>query len=311
MSLVLERALQVKNQAEDMLLERFTPQYKTEILKIIKDTRDIIKQHGGRLLILICLSLLTGCHKKQLGLSLCGEKVSTSTDVTKRQIFVMLGHSNMSGRGQEASSYSQDSRIIMLNAANKWTPAQEPTDYCPGGNIYLGDCDNAGVSPGMAFANEMLKHNSQLQIGLINCSKGGSTVESWQYNQDDSLFANCRDKINTARAEGQIAGVLIALGENDSAYANEWASKFTRLARDLRGAVGDSMLPIVFSQVSSTLDLSFCANRDMVRAQQASVSAHDLTMISSEGLATWDGVHFTTGAQEELGRRFAQGFIGD
>jgi hypothetical protein len=49
MTTILTKALEVKSHAEDMLMLQLPPGMRSDVMKIIKETRDIIKEHGGRL----------------------------------------------------------------------------------------------------------------------------------------------------------------------------------------------------------------------------------------------------------------------
>lgn len=97
------------------------------------------------------------------------ENKSRSTE--KLQLYLLIGQSNMSGRGSlKGVSPTEDSRILMLDSLDQWVPAKDPLHF---------DRSYAGVGPGLSFAQHMLDQNPDDKIGLIPCAWGGSSIDVW------------------------------------------------------------------------------------------------------------------------------------
>lgn len=209
-------------------------------------------------------------------------------------IFVMVGHSNMSGRGAEPSSFGSDARIVMMGADHRWRTAAEPTDIVDA---------SAGVSPGIAFAHAYMAAHSVTSVGLINCAAGGSTTSQW--GPSYPLFINCQSAIRAAQADGYIAGVLACTGENDcdGVHRTEWNDSFMIMVNALRKLVLTPYLPVVYVIVSSTYptDDAVC----QLRATELGFSAPNIQSVDADGMPTEDGYHITTAAQEIIGQRMA------
>lgn len=234
--------------------------------------------------------LLVGCEK-HINVSM---HQTQTVDPNARQIFVFIGHSNMSGRGTSPSSFAPDPRITMVGRDHEWRVASEPTD--------LVDVA-AKVSPTVAFANAYLANHPDKTVGIINCAAGGSTTSQWMHGYP--LFNDCATFIYESKAFGQIAGLMVWSGENDQIVGQDWTEGMTNIVRDFRGLVNNPNLPVAFVEAPSTYPRTELAS---LRSQQEALHISGVTRIPAEGFPTEDGVHITTDSQEILGQRFANAF---
>src|SRR4051794_31132087 len=78
----------------------------------------------------------------------------------KMQIYLLIGQSNMAGRGEvETEDKTPHPRVLMFETNNTWVPAIEPLTKDP--HKYH------GVGPGLAFAKTMAEKNPSVTIGLV------------------------------------------------------------------------------------------------------------------------------------------------
>lgn len=239
----------------------------------------------------------------------------------KLLLFILLGQSNMSGRGSlDSPSVPQPHpNIYVFNKDFRWYPAKEPLGTIAREVDPVATDGGTGVGPGLAFALELLKHNPQLKIGLIPCARSATSIEEWQRDlSQNSLYGSCLRRTRAASTYGEVAAVLISQGEADAADPQRypemilspaiWATKFTALINSLRSDLGNPELPIIFTQLGS-YGPSMSPEWLMVKQQQAGVHLRNVVMIPTGDLPLAKDIHFSTESQVELGRRFALAYL--
>ncbi len=123
--------------------------------------------------------------------------------------FLMLGQSNMAGRGfisEVTPIYNE--RIQMLRNG-RWQMMTEPINY---------DRPVSGVSLAASFADAWCCENQEDRIGLIPCAEGGSSLDEW--NIDGILFKHAISEAKFAIQSSELTGILWHQGENDSNNSN-------------------------------------------------------------------------------------------
>ena len=87
---------------------------------------------------------------------------------TDMQLFLLIGQSNMAGRGKVTPADVQTHpRIFMLDKANAWVPAKDPAHFDKPTIAGVGLCSE--------FARRAAADAPQAKIGLIPCAVGGTT----------------------------------------------------------------------------------------------------------------------------------------
>lgn len=246
-----------------------------------------------------------------VGLTAC-QKCEPLVIATRPQLYVLMGDSIMVGI--YPGSTSPDPHVFMYAFDGKWKHAYEPSHdatnslwppLAPVGN-------SAGYSCGLTFGKALRARRPSIQVGLVPNARKGSTLKFWLWNSS-GFYAQAMDRVQKAKAYGDIAGVLIVLGANDAspeleqAFPNDWAKDFYALVANIRSDIG-SNVPIVFARISDKTAASGSA-WDVVRAQQESISIPGVTMISTDGFdKTGDDLHFSPLGEDALGRKFAEAF---
>ncbi len=233
-------------------------------------------------------------------------------DVPPRlQLFLLIGQSNMAGRGVPETEQGQpDPRIWMLTKDLHWVAAKDPMHFDKPALV--------GVGPGLPFARKLASAYPKTNIGLIPCAVGGSGIDVWKpgayyepttsHPYDDMLL-----RAKKALELGQLAGILWHQGESDSSpdKAGVYEAKLTELVQRLRKDLNAPNVPFVAGTLGD-----FVVNRNpdaktvneaLQRAVQHIPNAY---CIVSSGLTDkGDSTHFDTPSARTLGQRYADVFI--
>ena len=237
-------------------------------------------------------------------------------------IFLLVGQSNMSGRGELSDLREDDlltsERIYTFTNSGNWAPAEFPVDA----NLDQVDTvswdRNPGVGPALFFAKGLLDENQDQSIGLVPCAKGGTSIMEWLPNYSDrddrdTLYGNCLARAIEAQANGEIVGIIYHQGESDgfdkfrSFY---WDRQFVMLINSLRSDLNIDQLPVVFAQIGRLTTQEYIEKIlfwDEVKESQAKVDIPMVSMVNPTDLdIKSDGIHLTTDAQRALGLRYAR-----
>jgi hypothetical protein len=233
-------------------------------------------------------------------------------------LFLLIGQSNMKGRGIMPGEPKRDPRFVMMAIKDdQWYLARHPLHLTGDPKTFEGH-DNAGVGSGLAFAEVLATRDGKACIGLIPCAVGGSQIALWQ--KGAKLYDNAvrRAKLalqQTTSVKARIRGALWLQGEADATDERlpVYEAKLLKLVDDLRADLGEPNLPFIACTIGEMRDDDGAANRRRMnelllslpskRPHTACVDARDLK--SNIG----DNVHFDTAAQEEIGRRYAAKFL--
>jgi hypothetical protein len=167
------------------------------------------------------------------------------------RVFLLLGQSNMAGRGVvEPGDRAGNPRILAQQADGRWVVAREP--------LHWDKPRVAGVGPGLAFARTLLPQLPPgTSIGLIPAAFGGTRAAWWQKDYDgtqrwQSGKTYFQHAVASARAvpTEALAGVLWLQGESDKGAAElDGGAAYRRdlhaFIRDLRAELGAPELPFV------------------------------------------------------------------
>ncbi|KDN55443.1 sialate O-acetylesterase [Flavobacterium seoulense] len=222
-------------------------------------------------------------------------KVDTNMD-----LYLLVGQSNMAGRGKiDSNELKVQQNILMLDKNNNWVPAQDPMHF---------DKPSAGVGPGISFAQAMLEGKKKTTIGLIPCAWGGSPIKVWQpgakyFNNFPYDEAIARAKV--AMQKGQLKGILWHQGEsdNDAGRSKVYLQKLQELIANFRKDLNAPNLPFIAGEIGRFNKENFI--NPIVNQLPEEVA--NTAVVSSEGLTDrGDHLHFNTASARELGKRYAE-----
>lgn len=219
--------------------------------------------------------------------------------------FLLIGQSNMAGRGLLNEAKEIDTRRIKVLRNGRWQTMFRPV---------ISDRDVSGVCLAESFA-ECYAEKYDTDVGLIGCADGGTSLDQWA--PDGVLYRNAIFQAKLAMESSILTGILWHQGEADC-FEGLHATYKTRLAKfieNLRKDIGIPEIPIVMGGLGDFLKLTsfteYIENTDTInKATQEVADADDfLGFASAKGLsANSDNVHFNAESLHELGIRYFNEF---
>lgn len=239
--------------------------------------------------------------------------------VKRVEVFLLMGQSNMKGRGRIPKSQTESPRILNMNMADdQWYVAKHPLHKAGVPDLIDGS-DNAGVGPGLAFARELVKRHEAIMIALIPVARGGSWIDLWDAKRN--LYKQTTRKAKKALADfpsgtARIAGVLWLQGESDSLENRygAYSDKLTALVQNLQTDLEEPQLPFIACTIGTFIKPKGKylhvkeINEDLLALprlipQTACVDARALKGHIG------DFMHYDTKTQEKIGVRYAESYL--
>jgi Carbohydrate esterase, sialic acid-specific acetylesterase len=233
-------------------------------------------------------------------------------------LFLLAGQSNMKGRGLMPDEPKRDPRMVMMHLKDdSWYRARHPLHLVGDAKTFAGH-DNAGIGPGLTFAEILIARDEKLAVGLVPCAVGGSSIRLWQKGGKLYNEAVRRAKLaidSTSKHQARIRGILWLQGEAN-ANAEELplhAERLSKMIADFRSDLNEPTIPFIACTIGEMGDGDRLPPKkemnlillDLPKRMPftACVDARDLkTHIG-------DQVHFDTPAQLEIGKRFAEKYF--
>lgn len=276
-----------------------------------------------RLLHRFCLASICGLS---LGAHAAGRL--TAVDITqlpsgvkRLELFLLMGQSNMKGRGEVPAEQKVNPRIAMMHMrTGQWFLAQHPL-HVMGVVDTLDGSGNAGVGPGLTFAETLVARDPAVMVGLIPCAVGGSRVSQWQKGAKRSLYDEALRRARLALEQAapgkvRICGALWLQGESDSKdeLYGQYREQLFKVVDTLRADLALPELPFIACTIGSFIAVKEAYPRTQEinailldlpnqRPHTACVDARDLR--GNIG----DNMHYNTASQVVIGRRYAELYL--
>lgn len=267
---------------------------------------NLVKILCRTLLFTVVMIVLTLCAKPNQNLG--NPKSKSESRDTLLHLYLLVGQSNMAGRGQLDAEYKNisNSRVLMLNKDNEWTIASHP--------LHFDKPKIAAVGPGLTFGIEMAKANPAVKIGLIPCAVGGTAIESWEPSAIDPVtkkhpYDDAIARLRAAMKSGVVKGIIWHQGEANSTEERSpgYLNKLELLIKRLREVAGNENLPVVAGELGQYRDRYQLVNDQL---QLLPKKVKNTAVANSEGLThKGDNTHFDAASATELGKRFAKQMI--
>ena len=221
------------------------------------------------------------------------------------QLYILAGQSNMAGRGPITEEYASINHpnVYMLDKNNQWVQAKHP--------LHFDKPSVAGVGPGLAFAIKMAEANPNIQIGLIPCAVGGTSITSWKQSGFDKAtnthpYDDAVARIKIAMLSGTIKGILWHQGESDSnpQAISTYLNKLSTLIISLRQEIGNEKIPVVIGELGPYKENYRSFNTEL---QKVTGFIHYCAVASSASLTDkGDVTHFNSKSASIMGERMAE-----
>lgn len=225
-------------------------------------------------------------------------------------IFLLIGQSNMAGRGVvgEADRLPTPG-VFMFTKEKTWAPAVDP--------IHFDRPDRTGVGLGRNFAATLIEMKASASIGLIPAAFGGSALHEWVPGSAHYTNAVERTKaaLSAAGPGARLRGILWHQGEADAGdeeRAITYRLRFARMIAALRKELGADNVPVVVGQLGEFVEVSKYPQLIRVNEQLATIPLHvpSSAFVSSRGLKDkGDLLHFDTPSLKQFGRRYALAWL--
>jgi len=226
-------------------------------------------------------------------------------------IILLVGQSNMAGRGRVAAEDEQPHpRLLMLTKERSWQPAVDP--------LHFDKPKIVGVGPGRSFGLAYAEANPGVTVGLVPCAVGGSAITSWvpggfhqqtkSHPWDDML-----PRAQAALQAGRLKAILWHQGEADCnpAAAAAYAERLRELVGRFRNTLDAAEVPFLVGQLGVfPARVWTAATQQVDRAhRQLPAKVPAVGFVSAEGLTDkGDALHFDAASYRALGQRYFRTF---
>lgn len=240
-------------------------------------------------------------------------KKSTTGNLSQKKdkvwVFVMAGQSNMAGRGVvEAEDTLTNDRIFTIDKNGKMILAKEP--------LHFYEPNLVGLDCGLSFAKTLLKSvPKDVSILILPTAVGGSSISQWlgdSVHRGVKLYSNFLEKIEFAKKNGEIKGVLWHQGESDTNPRDIplYKERLGTLISRFREAAGNKKLPVLLGELGSYS--ANPTNWELINEEIRKYAKEDKysSVISTKDFKDkGDHIHFNSAGQRELGKRFAEAWL--
>lgn len=220
--------------------------------------------------------------------------------------FLMIGQSNMAGRGfiDEVTPFYNE-RIQMLRNG-RWQMMTEPINY---------DRPVSGISLVGSFADAWCRQNPTDTIGLIPCAEGGSSLDEWAVG--GVLFRHAINEAQFAMQNSELTGILWHQGESDSTNGNYkvYYKKLLLIIEALRKELNAPAIPLIMGGLGDFLGKEgfgkSCTEYNLINQelQKFAFEQDYCYFVTATGLTSNpDGIHIDAISQRKFGLRYFEAF---
>lgn len=220
--------------------------------------------------------------------------------------FLLLGQSNMAGRGYLGSVPDIVNEGIKMLRNGRWQLMTEPINY---------DRPTAGVGLASSFGACWRRENETDDIGFIGCADGGTSLDDWA--PGGALFDHALAQAKLAQRTSTLSGILWHQGESDCfpERAEVYEKKFSAIVHTLRNELDVPEVPLVIGGLGSFLTTGLygkyfatypLVNQALIKFSESSSNCY---FVTAEGLtANADALHFDAASQRIFGVRYFEAF---
>lgn len=221
-----------------------------------------------------------------------------------KKFVLLLGQSNMAGRGDLSSvAPIKDERIYMMRDF-EIVPMEEPI---------FNDKATAGAGPAASFAKAFVETYNQ-NLGILPAAVGGSYLSDWSVGGE--LYNNAVAMAKKAMESGEIVAILWHQGESDTGnnnYSSQLADIIDSIYIDLQ--ISEEKVPFItgelFEQGPAEESKDFMCWPDRVNSHLKQLAGHYplYAVVSGKGLRHGgDRLHLDAPSARVLGYRFFKAY---
>lgn len=233
-----------------------------------------------------------------------------SKDLDNITSFLMIGQSNMAGRGDFGEVEPISNPMCYMLRMGRWQRMSEPIN--PDRAIFDTEF-HSGVNLAASFADRFAKHFNK-KIGLIPCADGGTSISQWQ--PGEILFDHAVSMTKLAMRSSSLGGILWHQGESDCRDERFplYKERLVRTIEGLRKELDAENLPFIFGEVSENISSDWNVGDYPRRMNELFREIQELipncSLVSSKDLMLKpDGLHFNSLALREFGNRYFDAYL--
>ena len=213
--------------------------------------------------------------------------------------FLLIGQSNMAGRGFFNEAKKIDTTHIFILRNGRWQKMFRPVHP---------DRSFSGVCLAESFA-EAYADKYGVEVGLIPCADGGTSLDQWK--KGELLYDNAVNNARLAMRTSTIVGILWHQGEADAcpALASTYRARFEEMISQLKKDI-DIDVPVILGELGSFLQNygdGSLREYTLVNSALKEIADNDplIGLASAEGLTSNpDNLHFNAESLYEFGLRY-------
>lgn len=218
--------------------------------------------------------------------------------------FLLIGQSNAAGRGllTDAEPLDACNGKLMVLRNGRWVEMYRPINP---DRVFSGTC------LAESFAKAYSEAYSDVNVGIIPCADGGTSLAQWQ--PGEVLFDNAVNCAKLAMRTSHLVGVLWHQGESDCSEELYplYRQNFQNIMETLRKELNIPNLPFLLGGLGDFL-AECTMSEDMKNyhyinnaLQKIANDDPDCVFVSAEGLGSNpDNLHFNSKALKEFGVRY-------
>ena len=221
--------------------------------------------------------------------------------------FLMVGQSNMAGRGKLESVPWIDNKSCFMLRMGRWQAMREPIN--PDRSCFQGTW-RSGISLAASFADD-IANRYDWKVGLIPCADGGTQIHEWM--PGEILFDHAVMMAKLAMRTSKLAGIIWHQGESDCIEEADLLAhkeKFLTMARAMRKELGAEELPFIIGEISDLITVGKIGTKASYMNARYREAAEELgcsAVVSADGLTlNSDNLHFDAPSLREFGSRYAR-----
>lgn len=236
------------------------------------------------------------------GISIQDEKIKS---------FLMIGQSNMAGRGELDDVDPIDNDNCYMLRMGRWQKMSEPVNP---DRAITGIKLHSGVSLAASFADELARAKG-IRVGLIPCADGGTRLDQWM--PGEVLFDHAVMQTKLAMRSSEFCGILWHQGESDC-FSTEnialYKDKFIKMISCLKSEIGVGDVPLIIGELCENIDREWnMENRIPLLNSifyEIAEQIPNCKVVSAKGLSLKpDGIHFDSKSCREFGKRYFEKYI--
>lgn len=222
--------------------------------------------------------------------------------------FLIIGQSNMAGRGDMTKAPALDNmgdRLQVLRNG-RWQPMYRPVNP---------DRPFSGTCLAESFATAYADEHPDVDVGIIPCADGGSTLDQWR--EGGLLFDNAINCARLAMRTSHLVGILWHQGEGDCGddLYPLYSEKLSDIMSAIRRELNSEDIPIVLGGLGNflkdcPLDTALSNYAHVNAALEGYASSTPMTAFASAaGLGSNpDKLHFDHNSLMTFGLRYYEAF---